>query len=166
MNTFQFINAMTGHLAWPLAAVLLGLVFRRPLTELLDRIRRLKWGEKEAELAAFADATQGVEDAIEAATRPLPANGEESSQQNRERVERLVKEAASWGFEAGKIGSADLCDLVIDWDAPDRPRVVLHERHALELMPGIWAEDRLGGRSPVQITGLRVGPARRDNGSA
>lgn len=154
---------MTGRLAWPLAAVLLGLVFRRPLTELLDRVRRLKWGEKEAELAALAEATQGVEDAVEAATRPLPTNDEESSQQNRERVERLVKEAASWGFAAGKIGRAELSDLVIDWDDPGRPRVVLQNQYVL---PGIYAStpsgDITGG---VRITGLRVGtPRLHDNG--
>ena len=64
VNTLQFIDSMTGRLAWPLAVLLIGLVFRRPLTEILDRVRRLKWGEKEAEFAELAKATRDVQDAV------------------------------------------------------------------------------------------------------
>lgn len=125
MGTLQFIDSMTGRLAWPLAAVLLGFVFRRPLTELLDRVRRLKWGEKEAELAALAEATRDVEDAVEKASRPLPGDAEESSQQNRERIERLVRDAASWGFSVGKVGDrADLPRMSIDWNDVGSPHLV------------------------------------------
>lgn len=129
VNALQFIDSMTGRLAWPLAAVLLGLVFRRPLTELLDRIRRLKWGEKEAELAVALAATQDVEEAVEEAAKPLPADSEVGSRQNRERIERLVRDAASWGFSVGKVGDRnDLPRLGIDWDDDNRPHMVVGSR--------------------------------------
>ncbi|MDN3356854.1 hypothetical protein [Actinomadura sp. DC4] len=50
MNTLQFIDSITGRLAWPLAAVTLGIIFRRSVGQLLGRVQKLKWRDGEAEL--------------------------------------------------------------------------------------------------------------------
>jgi hypothetical protein len=71
VNTLPFIDSMTGRLAWPIAALILGLVFRGPLTSLMNRVRRVRWGEREAELADTAD----VQEAIEELAKPLPESG-------------------------------------------------------------------------------------------
>jgi hypothetical protein len=102
MNTLQFIDSMTGRLAWPLAVVVLGLVFRRSLVGLLERVRKLRWGEREAELAELAEATQDVQDAVEEAAKPLPEGAGGGGRENRARMERLMRSAAQWGWSLGK----------------------------------------------------------------
>src|SRR4051794_33073976 len=61
MDLLQFISTMTGHLAWPLAAVLLGFMFREQVRKLLDKMKSLKAPGIEA---SFAEQAQVI--AIEA----------------------------------------------------------------------------------------------------
>ena len=49
MDLLTFISTLIDSLAWPLAAVTLGLVFRRQVTLLLPFVRRVKAGPLEAE---------------------------------------------------------------------------------------------------------------------
>ena len=97
VNTLQFIDSMTGRLAWPLAAVVLGLMFRRSLIALIGRIRKFRVREVEAELA-LVEETSAVETALKEATQPPPRDGAYTEMEQRERVERLLESAAQWGF--------------------------------------------------------------------
>jgi hypothetical protein len=117
VNTLQFIDSMTNRLAWPLSAIVLGLIFRPSLVQLLGRVRRLKWGEKEAELAELAEAANDVQEAVAEAAAPLPDNAEQREAVQRERIERLMRDSAQWGFRIGQT-SPDITDaeFVINWD--------------------------------------------------
>jgi hypothetical protein len=127
VGTLAFIDAMTGRLAWPLAAIVLGLIFRRSLTGLLGRVRKLRYREAEAELAELAEATQGVQDAVEEAAKPLPEDAEEGEQESRERIERLMRTAATWGFTMGKTTDGlALPKMHIRWDG-DQPEILIDE---------------------------------------
>ena len=65
MGTLQFVDSMTGKLAWPFAAIILGLLFRESIISLLSRIKTLRWGEREAELHSSGD----IEDTLQTAAR-------------------------------------------------------------------------------------------------
>lgn len=117
VDTLQFIDSMTGRLAWPLAAITLGIIFRRSLGQLLSRVRRLKWGEGEAELAELAEATEDVQQAIEEVGKPLPEEESERDATYRARIERLVQDAAEWGIKLGALGWDTAAPiLTIEWE--------------------------------------------------
>ena len=70
MGVLDFIASLVGSLAWPLAAVIIALVFHKRIGLLLAKIRTLKWGEAavdftenldkvESAAAALADQTDG-----------------------------------------------------------------------------------------------------------
>jgi hypothetical protein len=127
VNTLQFIDSMTGRLAWPLATVVLGLIFRRSLVGLLGRIRKLRWRESEAELAELAEATQGVQDAVEEAAKPLSQDAGEGERESRERIERLMRSAAAWGFAISKTTDASvLPEIHMSWHG-DQPELYVDE---------------------------------------
>jgi hypothetical protein len=51
MDTLTFVVEMTKALGWPCAALVIVLVFRRPLLELLTLVRKVKYKDVEVELA-------------------------------------------------------------------------------------------------------------------
>jgi hypothetical protein len=51
MDTLSFIVEMTKALGWPIAILVVFLVFRRPLLELLTLVRKVKYKDVEVELA-------------------------------------------------------------------------------------------------------------------
>lgn len=57
MDWLTFISKLIDSMAWPVAAVLLGLIFRKKLAELLPLLRKVKAGPLEAE---FEIATKQV----------------------------------------------------------------------------------------------------------
>ncbi|MGY8590239.1 hypothetical protein L0935_18570, partial [Paracidovorax citrulli] len=57
MDWLTFISKLIDSIAWPVAAVLLGLIFRKKLAELLPLLRKVKAGPLEAE---FEIATKQV----------------------------------------------------------------------------------------------------------
>lgn len=125
VNTLQFIDSMTGRLAWPLAAIVLGIIFRRSVGRLLGRVRRLKWREGEAELADLAEATEDVQQAVEEVGKPLPEDETERAAAYRSRIERLVQDAVAWGTKLGEQGWNNAQpSLKIEWDG-DQPRLRL-----------------------------------------
>jgi hypothetical protein len=129
VNTLQFIDAMTGRLAWPIAAVVLGLVFRTPLIRLLARVRRFRWREAEAELAEAAEA---VEEAAKEAAAPLPPGVEESAQENRERIDRLLIEAAEWGFQLAAVRPGPVPpNIRVKWESGQPRLQVFYRKEAL-----------------------------------
>jgi hypothetical protein len=132
VNTLRFIDSMTGRLAWPVVVLALSIVFRRPVSGLLTRIRRLRWGEREAELDRLVDAADAVQDAVEEASEPLPGDHAESERTRRERIANLLQQAAEWGFVTGRHYPelSGLPEFHIDWDG-DRP-LFLADRASLE----------------------------------
>ncbi|GAB3990182.1 hypothetical protein GCM10029978_117380 [Actinoallomurus acanthiterrae] len=140
MNTLQFIDSMTNRLAWPLSAIILGLIFRRSLTQLLGRVRRLKWKEGEAELAELAAATDDVELAVQEAAAPLPEDEEEREAAQRSRIERLMSDAASLGFHLAQrrpYGPAP--QFRINWDG-DHPVLAIELKPYDTASPKEWPD--------------------------
>ena len=121
MSMLQFIDSMTGRLAWPLAAMVLGLIFRRSLSGLLERVRKLRYREAEAELEALAEAERGLQNAAAEAVKPLP-DSSDGERLNRERVEHLLKESAEFGFAMSRAtGAASMPNLTIIWHEDGEP---------------------------------------------
>lgn len=76
MDWMQFVAAMTSSLAWPIAAIVLGLAIRGPLIGLLPKIRSLKYGDLQIDLEqqlreVEADLTEST-----AAILPAPPSEE------------------------------------------------------------------------------------------
>ena len=97
MSTLQFIDSMTGQLAWPIAALILGLIFRGSLASLMNRVKRVRWGDREAELAEAAD----VQEAIEELAKPLPETAGEREHEQIIRIQNLVDSVARAGYRFG-----------------------------------------------------------------
>lgn len=64
--------SIVGALAWPLAALVIALIFRRPLLTLLARLDELSWGDKSARFAQRLDRLES-----EANPPPLEPDGPE-----------------------------------------------------------------------------------------
>ncbi len=58
---FEFIAAMTGALAWPIAVVIVACVFRSQIGSVLGKIRRLTWGDKSADFTEGLDKAEKLE---------------------------------------------------------------------------------------------------------
>jgi hypothetical protein len=54
MDWLTFVSKLIDSLAWPLVALVLGLVFRRKLLDLIPAIRKFKAGPLEAEFELAA----------------------------------------------------------------------------------------------------------------
>jgi hypothetical protein len=52
MDIFTFLTSIFASAAWPVTALVMVLLLRRPLTEILLEIRKLKWGGLEAEFGS------------------------------------------------------------------------------------------------------------------
>lgn len=102
---------MTGRLAWPVAALFLGLIFRHPVSALIGRVRHLSWGDVQAELDG---ATQNVQEAVRDAARShLP----EPDADQKSRIEYAVQEAVNLGFTSGRKTDCPTAPAVqIKWD--------------------------------------------------
>jgi hypothetical protein len=114
VSTLQFIASITGHLAWPLAIVALGLIFKQQIKDLMKRVRRLTWRESTAELV---EATEDVKASIEQAASLLPQDDQvseaEREQEHRRRIEQVVRYAAKWGFQLARDRDGDIPDLLV-----------------------------------------------------
>jgi uncharacterized protein YutE (UPF0331/DUF86 family) len=75
MGWLQFLASVIGSLAWPGAIVLTVILLRRELVQILQRLRRLKYGDAEAE---FGEVLEEVEEEIEELPSPKspPPEGE------------------------------------------------------------------------------------------
>jgi hypothetical protein len=60
MGLLDFIASLVGSLAWPVAAIIIALLFRRQLTGLLNKIRRLTWGDTAVDFADKLDKLENV----------------------------------------------------------------------------------------------------------
>lgn len=78
MDLLTFITKLVDSLAWPVVALVLGLVFRRKLITLIPTLRRLKAGPVEAEFELAAK--QALANAEEATTQGLGKTQERPQQ--------------------------------------------------------------------------------------
>jgi hypothetical protein len=121
VTVLQFIDSLTGRLAWPIAAVILALVFRRPITELIGRLPRLTWGDKEAELAEVAEAKEQVQEAVEQAAKPTP---EGYLPIDRDQLRRILQSTVQLGFKTGRTSATAPPRLSVEWNE-NEPLVIL-----------------------------------------
>jgi len=115
MSWLEFISRMTGSLAWPLAAVIGILIFRRPIKDLLTRapLKRLKAGPFEVEIdRSLAEA----ETTLEASGVTPPPVTESSIRQ--ELATEAVRAPAVAILEAHHAVERELRDLVVSLDVP------------------------------------------------
>jgi hypothetical protein len=135
---------------------MLGLIFRRSLVQLLGRVRKLRWGEKEAELAELAEVTREIEEAVNEAVKPLPADTEESDRQSRKRIERLLQYAAEYGFHIGRFTNASSFPKTrLEWNE-DQPRLVPDVDAIGDILHYPTAEISLGRAIDEEIRNHRV----------
>jgi hypothetical protein len=75
-EVLDFISEMVSSIAWPLTVFLLGLVFRKPLRGLFDRLTKAKTGETELVFERSAEVRQIVSEAksieTDAKEKPQP----------------------------------------------------------------------------------------------
>lgn len=124
MGGLAFADSMTGHLVWPLIVLILALVYKRPIVQMLGRLRRFKWGDREAELQDIATAKTDVEVALQDATE-RPADATDITEGLlKERIERVMTESAKWGFALAQLPEMrTLPELNIRWREGGRPEL-------------------------------------------
>lgn len=104
MDQLTFLTKMTEALAWPVVALVLGLVFRRKLLDLIPLIKKFKAGPLEAEFER--EAKQVLSSATEVAaqvsppTSTAPASTKESPIDRESRVVAKILEARNDPFGA------------------------------------------------------------------
>ena len=87
MDWLTFVSKLIDSLAWPLVALILGLVFRKKLLELITTIKKLKAGPVEAEFemetkqirataTAALQQAEVVHETPESGSRPEEPRGE------------------------------------------------------------------------------------------
>ncbi|WP_433465719.1 hypothetical protein [Spirillospora sp. CA-128828] len=112
MDKLQFIDAMTGHLVWPIVVVVLAMVFRSPLGRAIDRLKKLSWGDRVVELSESVDSLQ------EAAA----AGQWDLSQQDA--VEKTIQKAVNLGYISGRDKVLGVPRVRVEW--PDgQPRLTV-----------------------------------------
>lgn len=73
MGWLEWSASLVGSLAWPVAAVVIAILFRSQIKALLSKIRKLTWGDKSAD---FSEQLDKIEDVSREATPSAFANGE------------------------------------------------------------------------------------------
>ena len=128
MDQLTFLTKMTEALAWPVVALVLGLVFRRKLLDLIPLIKKFKAGPLEAEFER--GAKQVLSSATEVAahvsppTSTTPAPTKESASDHDSRVVAKLLEARNdpsgavlqgWGGVDGELFRLGVqMDLIVD----------------------------------------------------
>src|SRR3546814_13991241 len=70
MDTFQIIASLVESLAWPLTTLALFMLLRKPLTQILLTLTKLKY--KDIELDFGRELRQITEEAMQVEVRPVP----------------------------------------------------------------------------------------------
>ncbi len=110
MGWLEFISSMTASLAWPLAVVVISLLFRKPLAQVLGRLRPtrvtgpgglgVEFGEELAQMEAVANR-KGIPSASEVLATPTQRRGQ---MQNKSRsTDPSESERTRFGLAAGVI---------------------------------------------------------------
>ncbi|MDO9009789.1 MAG: hypothetical protein Q8K57_03780 [Thiobacillus sp.] len=88
MDWLTFVSKLIDSLAWPLVALVLGLVFRRKLLDLIPAIRKFKAGPLEAEFELAAKEIRV--NAAEVSAKSEPTKGGEQEEQREEGKKDIV----------------------------------------------------------------------------
>lgn len=88
MDWLTFVSKLIDSLAWPLVALVLGLVFRRKLLDLIPAIRKFKAGPLEAEFELAAKEIRVS--AAEVIAQSKPTRGEEPERRREEGRKEIV----------------------------------------------------------------------------
>ncbi|WP_295324855.1 hypothetical protein [uncultured Sphingopyxis sp.] len=76
MGWLEFIASVVSSVSWPIAIVVIAFAFRKQIASLLNKIRRLSWGDTSVELATQLDKVETASKAISeidgGAPTPLP----------------------------------------------------------------------------------------------
>jgi len=102
MDWLTFVSKLIDSLAWPLAALVLGLVFRRKLLDLIPAIRKFKAGPLEAEFELAAKEIR-VSAAEVSAKSEATKGGEPESQREEGRKEIVESLLSARSDPAGMI---------------------------------------------------------------
>ena len=70
MDTFEFIAELVGHLAWPTVTIALVLLLRKPVSELIPLLRKLKYRELELDFSKEIAAIEAEASASDRETLP------------------------------------------------------------------------------------------------
>lgn len=87
-SVLTFLSSVIGSTAWPLALLILVLVFRKQIATILDKIKSVKWGDVEAVIERDIQEATTTASAIE----PAPAD---IADENKGRFLELTKMARS-----------------------------------------------------------------------
>lgn len=113
----SFISNMTNALAWPIALIVIALIFKRPIVEILQKVRKLSYGETSIEL----DIEKAEEQLKEAIPDPVQP---EASPEIEQRFDRLVKISPAAAItDAWKSIETEL-RRISDWLGYDQKRPV------------------------------------------
>jgi len=93
MDWLTFVSKLIDSLAWPLVALMLGLVFRRKLLDLIPAIRKFKAGPLEAEFELAAKEIRVS--AAEVSAKSKATKGGESEAQREEGRKEIVESLLS-----------------------------------------------------------------------
>jgi hypothetical protein len=66
MGWMEFVSSLVGSLAWPVAAVIIVVIFHKQIAKLLAKVRKLNWGEASVELTCQLDKVEDKAREIEA----------------------------------------------------------------------------------------------------
>ncbi|MBK7674222.1 MAG: hypothetical protein IPJ27_05345 [Candidatus Accumulibacter sp.] len=164
MDFLTFLATIVGSLAWPVSLLMALLMLRRPITELLPSLRRLRYKELEVDFGKELEKIEAVMDTVEEKTQhkgelpvevqpePLPKTRTELL----EKIANLSPNAAileSWrnvertldfyfssrGIERPRSGQTILGQL--DYD-PNFPRQLVSAYQELRLLRNRAAHDR------------------------
>jgi hypothetical protein len=73
MGWLDFIASIVGSMSWPIAAVVIAFAFRKQISSLLNKIRRLSWGDTSVELATQLDKVETASKSIPEIDGDVPA---------------------------------------------------------------------------------------------
>lgn len=88
MSGLEFTSAAISSLAWPLAAIVIAILFRAQISALLNKITKLTWGDKAVDFAHKLDKVEKTAETIPAEPDAPPANPADGLTD--ERFEQLV----------------------------------------------------------------------------
>jgi hypothetical protein len=80
------LSAIVGAVAWPIAATAIALIFKKQIADLLRKIRKLSWGDKQADFSGELDKVEKVA----LTTEPIIGDAQQPPPLPSERFQQLV----------------------------------------------------------------------------
>ena len=72
MSWLEWSSSVIGSLAWPVAAFCIALIFRSQIAALLDKIKRLSWGDASVDFSEKLDELESISREVRAESAPAP----------------------------------------------------------------------------------------------